>query len=183
MPFLFRATAPIRIILVSGLFLIPIRFCFVPLIKTAIAIRSDRKKFFSPCPPKELNTDFQEHNFECQPHNIYVTCQASSLITSIVALAYYISTTNYNRILSELTILNKSYTLSSQVLYSLVRDRYYVLLVLKVLPTKRQGQVAFEYACMTSQLHPLVAPHVSHFSQVPLRIMVKFWHSEQELPV
>lgn len=33
------------------------------------------------------------------------------------------------------------------------------------------------------QLQPLVAPQVSHFSQVPLRTMVKFWHSEQELPV
>jgi hypothetical protein len=33
------------------------------------------------------------------------------------------------------------------------------------------------------QLHPLVAPHVSHFSQVPLRTMVKFWHSEHMLPV
>ena len=33
------------------------------------------------------------------------------------------------------------------------------------------------------QLHPLVAPQVSHFSQVPLRTIVKFWHSEQLLPV
>jgi hypothetical protein len=31
--------------------------------------------------------------------------------------------------------------------------------------------------------HPLVAPQVSHFSQVPFRTIVKFWHSEQELPV
>lgn len=31
--------------------------------------------------------------------------------------------------------------------------------------------------------HPLVAPQVSHFSQVPLRTMVKFWHSEHMLPV
>lgn len=31
--------------------------------------------------------------------------------------------------------------------------------------------------------HPLVAPHVSHFSQVPLRTMVKFEHSEHMLPV
>jgi hypothetical protein len=30
---------------------------------------------------------------------------------------------------------------------------------------------------------PLVAPHVSHFSQVPLRTIVKFWHSEHMLPV
>ena len=30
---------------------------------------------------------------------------------------------------------------------------------------------------------PLVAPQVSHFSQVPLRTMVKFWHSEHMLPV
>ena len=34
-----------------------------------------------------------------------------------------------------------------------------------------------------AQEHPLVAPHVSHFSQVPLRTMVKFWHSEHMLPV
>ena len=33
------------------------------------------------------------------------------------------------------------------------------------------------------QEHPLVAPHVSHFSQVPLRTMVKFWHSVHMLPV
>jgi len=38
------------------------------------------------------------------------------------------------------------------------------------------------YPC-NPQLHPLVAPHVSHFSQVPLRTMVKFWHSEHMLPV
>lgn len=30
---------------------------------------------------------------------------------------------------------------------------------------------------------PLVAPQVSHFSQVPLRTMVKFWHSVHMLPV
>lgn len=34
-----------------------------------------------------------------------------------------------------------------------------------------------------TQLHPLVAPHVSHFSHVPLRTIVKFWHSEHMLPV
>lgn len=34
-----------------------------------------------------------------------------------------------------------------------------------------------------NQLHPLVAPHVSHFSQVPFRTIVKFWHSEHMLPV
>src|SRR5690606_8306313 len=34
-----------------------------------------------------------------------------------------------------------------------------------------------------TQLHPLVEPQVSHFSQVPLRTMVKFWHSEHMLPV
>ena len=34
-----------------------------------------------------------------------------------------------------------------------------------------------------NQLHPLVEPHVSHFSQVPLRTMVKFWHSPHMLPV
>ncbi len=31
--------------------------------------------------------------------------------------------------------------------------------------------------------HPLVAPQVSHFSQVPFRTMVKLWHSEHSLPV
>jgi hypothetical protein len=34
-----------------------------------------------------------------------------------------------------------------------------------------------------AQLQPLVAPQVSHFSQVPLRTIVKFWHSEHMLPV
>lgn len=34
-----------------------------------------------------------------------------------------------------------------------------------------------------AQEHPLVAPHVSHFSQVPFRTIVKFWHSEHMLPV
>ena len=34
-----------------------------------------------------------------------------------------------------------------------------------------------------SELQPLVAPQVSHFSQVPLRTIVKFWHSEHMLPV
>lgn len=33
------------------------------------------------------------------------------------------------------------------------------------------------------QLHPLVEPHVSHFSHVPLRTIVKFWHSRHMLPV
>ncbi len=33
------------------------------------------------------------------------------------------------------------------------------------------------------QLQPLVEPQVSHFSQVPLRTMVKFWHSVHMLPV
>ncbi len=33
------------------------------------------------------------------------------------------------------------------------------------------------------QLQPLVLPQVSHFSQVPLRTIVKLPHSVQELPV
>lgn len=37
--------------------------------------------------------------------------------------------------------------------------------------------------CRLSQLHPLVAPHVSHFSHVPFLTIVKFWHSEHMLPV
>jgi len=32
------------------------------------------------------------------------------------------------------------------------------------------------------QLHPLVLPQVSHLRQVPLRTMVKFWHSGQLVP-
>ncbi len=35
----------------------------------------------------------------------------------------------------------------------------------------------------SNQEQPLVAPQVSHFSQVPLRTIVKFWHSEHMLPV
>jgi hypothetical protein len=34
-----------------------------------------------------------------------------------------------------------------------------------------------------AQLQPLVLPQVSHFSQVPLRTIVKLPHSVQELPV
>lgn len=37
--------------------------------------------------------------------------------------------------------------------------------------------------CVAPQLHPLVEPHVSHFSQVPFRTMVKLWHSRHSLPV
>ena len=33
------------------------------------------------------------------------------------------------------------------------------------------------------QLHPLVLPQVSHFSHVPFRTIVKFWHSVHMLPV
>lgn len=36
---------------------------------------------------------------------------------------------------------------------------------------------------MRPQEHPLVAPHVSHFSHVPFLTIVKFWHSEHMLPV
>ncbi|MDH6297378.1 hypothetical protein SAMN03159422_00079 [Agrobacterium fabrum] len=36
---------------------------------------------------------------------------------------------------------------------------------------------------LSHQEQPLVAPQVSHFSQVPLRTIVKFWHSEHMLPV
>jgi hypothetical protein len=36
---------------------------------------------------------------------------------------------------------------------------------------------------MAGYEHPLVLPHVSHFSHVPFRTIVKFWHSEHELPV
>lgn len=48
---------------------------------------------------------------------------------------------------------------------------------------QRHSCVPFPMSSHRYQLHPLVAPHVSHFSQVPLRTMVKFWHSEHELPV
>jgi hypothetical protein len=38
-------------------------------------------------------------------------------------------------------------------------------------------------SCLSSiQLHPLVAPQVSHFMQVPLRTMVKLPHSPQLSP-
>ncbi len=30
--------------------------------------------------------------------------------------------------------------------------------------------------------HPLVLPHVSHLRHVPLRTIVKLWHSEQLVP-
>jgi hypothetical protein len=36
---------------------------------------------------------------------------------------------------------------------------------------------------LRNQLQPLVAPQVSHFSHVPFRTIVKFWHSEHMLPV
>lgn len=35
----------------------------------------------------------------------------------------------------------------------------------------------------SNQLQPLVAPQVSHFSQVPFLTIVKFWHSPHMLPV
>ncbi|PWW03504.1 hypothetical protein DFR52_101185 [Hoeflea marina] len=41
----------------------------------------------------------------------------------------------------------------------------------------------FVCSIMSPQLQPLVLPQVSHFSQVPLRTMVKFWHSPHMLPV
>jgi hypothetical protein len=34
-----------------------------------------------------------------------------------------------------------------------------------------------------AQLHPVVAPHVSHFRHVPFRTSVKLLHSEQASPV
>ena len=39
-----------------------------------------------------------------------------------------------------------------------------------------------EQVLLLHQLHPLVDPQVSHFKQVPLRTIVKLWHSEQETP-
>lgn len=39
------------------------------------------------------------------------------------------------------------------------------------------------HRCGSYYEHPLVAPHVSHFSQVPFLTMVKLPHSVQELPV
>ena len=51
------------------------------------------------------------------------------------------------------------------------------------LPHLRRVEIEIStYPCVP-QLHPLVAPHVSHFSQVPFRTIVKFWHSEHMLPV
>ncbi len=45
------------------------------------------------------------------------------------------------------------------------------------------GRIVVILQLSLTQLQPLVAPHVSHFSHVPLRTIVKFWHSEHMLPV
>ena len=60
----------------------------------------------------------------------------------------------------------------------------FVLFLLPFRPDLATGPtgVTFQMASL-AQLHPDVAPHVSHFSHVPFRTMVKLWHSEQELPV
>jgi len=50
-------------------------------------------------------------------------------------------------------------------------------------PVLRPGRNDNLLSLRLYQLHPLVAPQVSHFSQVPLRTMVKFWHSVHMLPV
>jgi hypothetical protein len=50
-------------------------------------------------------------------------------------------------------------------------------------PRNRRGRVYHFMILIKTQLHPLVEPHVSHFSQVPFRTMVKLWHSEHSLPV
>src|SRR6266568_655200 len=36
---------------------------------------------------------------------------------------------------------------------------------------------------LSAQLHPVVAPHVSHFKHVPLRTRVKFAHSGHASPI
>lgn len=54
----------------------------------------------------------------------------------------------------------------------------YCYFACKTICLARKGSVINNY-----QLHPLVDPHVSHFSHVPLRTMVKLWHSEHSLPV
>ena len=46
-----------------------------------------------------------------------------------------------------------------------------------------RGAERSEYANhASSQLHPVVPPHVSHFKHVPLRTSVKFAHSGQASP-
>jgi hypothetical protein len=45
------------------------------------------------------------------------------------------------------------------------------------------SRAAFFKPDSTYQLQPLVDPHVSHFSHVPLRTIVKLEHSEHILPV
>lgn len=45
------------------------------------------------------------------------------------------------------------------------------------------GCVSSPFTARLAHEHPLVAPHVSHFSHVPFRTIVKFWHSEHMLPV
>jgi hypothetical protein len=51
---------------------------------------------------------------------------------------------------------------------------------------KNKGRTSapwIEMKADAAQLQPLVLPQVLHFSQVPLRTMVKFWHSPHMLPV
>jgi hypothetical protein len=55
--------------------------------------------------------------------------------------------------------------------------------VKKIWPGNIPGHKAVSQLSARDQLQPLVAPHVSHFSHVPLRTIVKFWHSLHMLPV
>lgn len=48
--------------------------------------------------------------------------------------------------------------------------------------TKDNGQVSLRRPPGSTQLHPVVEPHVSHFRHVPFRTMVKFEHSGQASP-
>lgn len=59
-----------------------------------------------------------------------------------------------------------------------------LLFLLPFRPDLATGPNVSRLACENfPQLHPLVAPQVSHFSQVPLRTMVKLEHSMHMLPV
>ena len=53
----------------------------------------------------------------------------------------------------------------------------------KKIPRRMPGYLLKLQVAPRYQLHPLVAPQVSHFSHVPFRTIVKFWHSEHMLPV
>ena len=66
---------------------------------------------------------------------------------------------------------------------SLAKSRFQNGQFFSQLASTRLGFSMGDYWLPVDYEHPLVAPHVSHFSHVPLRTIVKFWHSEHMLPV